>query len=106
MMPAAAGRARFADGLFGRYALVLVSLVTLAILASGLMQIVVAYQQSRAAVFRLADLEAAAAAGEIDQFLENLEQQIGWVVPPPALRRASSGRRSSRCARSECRTSW
>jgi two-component system, NtrC family, sensor kinase len=76
--------------LFRRYVVIFATLVTGALLTSGLVGMYVSYQENQAAVIRLQRGAAVALAASIEQFIREMEHQIGWVAAtsdaaPPAL---------------------
>jgi signal transduction histidine kinase len=79
MVPAAAFRGR----LLRRYLVVFVALVSGALLTSGLVGLYFSYQENQAAVLRLQRGTTVALASTIQQFIDEAEHQIGWVVEPP-----------------------
>ena len=73
-------------GLFRKYAVYFIVLVTAAVLTSGVSGIYFAYQENRAALLRLQREKATGAATRIEQFVAEIEHQIGWTLLPPATR--------------------
>src|SRR5207302_1629198 len=53
-----------------------------ALLASGIVEIYFTYQENRAALLVLQREKALAAAGKIEQFIKEIERQIGWTTQP------------------------
>ncbi|HLE44641.1 MAG TPA: cache and HAMP domain-containing protein, partial [Methylomirabilota bacterium] len=76
----AAGRPR--GRLFRKYVVLFVSLVSGALLASGLTEIYFSYQENKAALVALQREKALAAAAKIEQFIKEIERQIGWASQP------------------------
>ncbi len=76
----AAGRPR--GRLFRKYVVLFVSLVSGALLASGLTEIYFSYQENKAALVALQREKALAAAAKIEQFTKEIERQIGWASQP------------------------
>lgn len=70
--------------LFRKYALYFVTLVSAALLSSGLIGLYFAYQESRAALYELQREKALAAAGKIEQYIQEIEHQLGWTLLPQA----------------------
>ena len=74
--------------LFSKYVALFVTLVSGALLASGVVEIYFTYQENRAALLGLQREKALAAAGKIEQFIKEIERQIGWttqlLLGPPA----------------------
>ncbi len=69
--------------LFVKYVALFVGVVTLALLANGASQIWFFFQEQRASLIRIQREQAEAAAAKIDQFLSQIESQLGWTVQLP-----------------------
>jgi signal transduction histidine kinase len=69
-------------GLFLKYVLSLVGLVTLVLLVSGLLDVWFAYREVRQAAFQVQQEKSEAAAQRITQFVTDIERQIGWTTQP------------------------
>ncbi len=74
----------FRGRLFRKYAVYFIVLVTAAVLTSGASGLYFAYQENRAALLRLQREKATAAASRIEQFVAEIEHQVGWTHLPPA----------------------
>jgi signal transduction histidine kinase len=70
-------------GLFGKYAVLFVILVTGALVTSGLVQIYFTYQENKTALVRVQREKAVAAAALIEQFVAEVERQMGWIAQSP-----------------------
>src|SRR3989442_1883863 len=68
--------------LFRKYVALFTLLVSLALLASGIVEIYFTYQENRAALLVLQREKALAAAGKIEQFTKEIERQMGWTTQP------------------------
>jgi signal transduction histidine kinase/HAMP domain-containing protein len=79
-----AGR-RIRGRLFRKYVTLFVSVVAVALLANGLLEIWFSYQEHRAALVRIQHEQAEAAAAKISQFIKEIENQIGWTTQLPWL---------------------
>ena len=79
--------------LFRKYALYFVTLVSAALLTSGLTGLYFAYQESRAALYELQREKALAAAGKIEQYIKEIERQLGWTLLPQAASRPTAEQR-------------
>ncbi len=66
--------------LLRKYVILFVSLVGGALLVSGLLEIYFSYQENKAALVSLQREKAEAAASRIDQFIREIEDQIGWTT--------------------------
>ena len=69
-------------GLFRKYVLSLVGLVTLVLVVSGFLDVWFAYREVRQAAFQVQQEKAEAAAQRITQFVTDIERQIGWTTQP------------------------
>jgi adenylate cyclase len=67
-------------GLFRKYAVLFAALVGGALLASGATQLWFSYQENKAALIAVQREKALAAAAVIEQFVKQIENQIGWVT--------------------------
>lgn len=68
--------------LFRKYALYFVTLVSVALLASGLIGLYFSYQENRTGLVALQQEKALAAAAKIEQYVTEIEHQIGWTTLP------------------------
>src|SRR5215472_16219847 len=66
--------------LFLKYALLFVAVVVLALVSNGAFEVWFSYQDHKASLIRIAHGEAEAAAGKIEQFVTEIESQIGWTT--------------------------
>ena len=66
--------------LFAKYAFALVGLVSLILLVNGLLNVWFSYREARDAAIRLQREKADAAAQRIDEFIGEIEKQIGWTT--------------------------
>ena len=79
MTEASAGRR---GRLFRKYVVFFVVLVSGALVASGALEIYFSYQENKAALVQLQREKALAAAARIEQFVKEIERQIGWTTHP------------------------
>jgi signal transduction histidine kinase len=68
--------------LFRKYVVVIVGLVTVALLASGLVELYFSSRETEQALVALQREKAAGAAARIEAFVREIEQQMGWVIQP------------------------
>ena len=100
--PAAAPRGR----LFRKYALLFIALVGVALLINSGFDFWFSYQENEAALVRVQQEKAQAAATRIEEFIGEIERQIGWTTHaqwaagPLDLRRQDISACSARCRRS------
>jgi signal transduction histidine kinase len=75
-----ASESRLRGSLFRKYVSLFVAVVSIALLANGLPQVFLAYQEHRDSLIRIQREQAVAAADKISQFLSEIENQIGWTT--------------------------
>jgi signal transduction histidine kinase len=90
--PAVPGRARAAAGaaphgahrgrLFRKYLALILSLVTVALLASGGISVYFTYQEAKSSLASLQQEKALGAASRIEQYLHGIEQQLAYAALP------------------------
>jgi signal transduction histidine kinase len=68
--------------LFRKYVIVFAGLVSGALLASGAIEIYFSYQENRAALVALQREKALGVASRIEDFIKEIERQIGWTTQP------------------------
>ncbi|TMH34096.1 MAG: HAMP domain-containing histidine kinase, partial [Betaproteobacteria bacterium] len=68
--------------LFRKYLLLILTLVTGALLASGAISIYFTYQENKAALASLQHEKALAAASRIEQYIRQIEQQLAYAALP------------------------
>jgi len=76
--------------LFWKYVLLFVSLVSGALLASGLLEIYFSYQENKTSLVRVQREKALAAASRIEQFIKEIERQVLWTSQPQWGARATA----------------
>ena len=77
-----AGRVAHPGRLFRKYLLLILTLVTIALLASGGIGIYFTYQETKAALASLQHEKAVAAAARIEQYVDQVEQQLAFAALP------------------------
>ncbi|OGQ75667.1 MAG: hypothetical protein A3G40_11355 [Deltaproteobacteria bacterium RIFCSPLOWO2_12_FULL_57_22] len=68
--------------LFRKYVILFASLVSGALLASGLIEVYFSYQDHKAALVAVQREKALAAASKIEQFIKDIERQVGLASQP------------------------
>jgi signal transduction histidine kinase len=68
--------------LFRKYFLLIVGLVSLMLLLNGGVDLWFTYDENRAALFAIQQEKAEAAARRIDEFITEIERQLGWTTAP------------------------
>ena len=76
--------------IFRKYMFLFVTVVSGAMLASGLMEVYFSYQENKAALVRIQREKALSAASKIGQFVKEIERMISWVVPSLRSARAAN----------------
>jgi len=66
-------------GLFLKYVVLFVILVSGALITSALVEIYFSYQENKAALVAVQREKALAAASKIEQFIREIERQVGWA---------------------------
>jgi signal transduction histidine kinase len=69
--------------LFIKYVALFVTVVVLALVANGVFEIWFSYQENKASLIGIQHEEAVAAAGKIEQFISEIESQVGWTTQLP-----------------------
>ncbi len=75
-------RAAHRGRLFRKYLLLILTLVTGALLASGAISLYFTYQENKAALASLQHEKALAAASRIEQYMRQIEQQLAYAALP------------------------
>jgi signal transduction histidine kinase len=71
--------------LFRKYVVPFVAVVSGALLTNGLVEIYFTYQESRAQLAQIQREKASAAALRIEQFVREIEHQMGWTTQPQVV---------------------
>ena len=66
--------------LFRKYALLFIALIAAALLINSAFDFWFSYQENKAALFHIQREKAQAAAARIEEFVEEIERQIGWTT--------------------------
>src|SRR5215510_6279320 len=69
--------------LFRKYVALFLAVVSVALMSNGLLEIWFSYQEHKASLIRIHREQAAAAAKEIEQFIEGIKGQEGWTTQLP-----------------------
>jgi signal transduction histidine kinase len=76
--------------LFRKYVVLFGTLVSGALLTSGLIEIYFSFQENRAALVAVQREKAQGAASKIEQFIKEIERQVGWAAQPQLGARMAS----------------
>src|SRR5260370_33013164 len=68
--------------LFRTYVLLIVGLVSLVLLLNSALDFWFSYEENKAALFRIQQEKAGSAARRIEQFIDEIERQLGWTTAP------------------------
>src|SRR5208282_4237351 len=79
----AAGASTVRSRLFIKYVALFVAVVVLALVANGAFEIWFSYQEHKSSLISIQREEAQAAAGKIEQFITEIESQVGWTTQLP-----------------------
>src|SRR5215469_12106438 len=74
---------RLRGRLFLKYVALFVAVVCLALLANGLFEVWFSYQEHRSSLVRIQREQAEAAAAKLEQFVKEIESQVGWTTQLP-----------------------
>src|SRR4051794_16055240 len=75
-------RALHRGRLFRKYLLLILTLVTIALLASGAISIYFTYQETRSALASLQHEKAVSAASRIEAYIHHIDQQLAYSALP------------------------
>src|ERR1700674_5585520 len=78
-----AGTAIVRSRLFIKYVTLFVAVVSLALVANGAFEIWFSYRENKASLINIQHEQAQAAAGKIEQFITEIESQVGWTTQLP-----------------------
>jgi signal transduction histidine kinase len=76
--------------LFRKYVVFIVALVSGALITSGTLEIYFSYEENKTALAALQREKALAAAARIEQFVKEIERQIGWTTHPQLVTGAAA----------------
>jgi signal transduction histidine kinase len=69
--------------LFFKYTLLFVTVVVLALVANGGFEVLFSYQEHKASLIGIQEQQAVAAADKIEEFITQIESQVGWTTQLP-----------------------
>ena len=69
--------------LFVKYTVLFVTVVVLALVANGAFEIWFSYQEHKASLIEVQEQQAIAAADKIEEFITQIESQVGWTTQLP-----------------------
>jgi len=74
---------RLRGRLFRKYVALFIAVVCLALLANGMFEVWFSYQEHRSSLVRIQREQAEAAAAKLEQFVKEIESQVGWTTQLP-----------------------
>ncbi|MBV8927081.1 MAG: HAMP domain-containing protein, partial [Bradyrhizobium sp.] len=82
-MAAGSAQTRIRSRLFTKYVALFVAVVAIALLSNGIFEVIFYYREHKAALIRIQQEQAEAAAAKISQFIKEIESQLGWTTQLP-----------------------
>ena len=83
MAPSGVGASIVRSWLFFKYTFLFVTVVVLALVASGGFEVRFSYQEHKNSLIGIQEQQAAAAADKIEEFITQIESQVGWTTQLP-----------------------
>jgi signal transduction histidine kinase len=81
--PSGVGASIVRSRLFFKYTFLFVTVVVLALVASGGFEVRFSYQEHKNSLISIQEQQAAAAADKIEEFITQIESQVGWTTQLP-----------------------
>jgi signal transduction histidine kinase len=81
--PSGAGASIVRSRLFFKYTLLFVTVVVLALVANGGFEVWFSYQEHKGSLISIQEQQAVAAADKIEEFITQIESQVGWTTQLP-----------------------
>src|SRR5271166_6048854 len=81
--PSGVGASIVRSRLFFKYTLLFVTVVVLALVASGGFEVRFSYQEHKNSLIGIQEQQAAAAADKIEEFITQIQSQVGWTTQLP-----------------------
>jgi signal transduction histidine kinase len=79
----AVGASIMRSRLFIKYTVLFVAVVVLALIANGAFEVWFSYQEHKASLINVQEQQALAAADKIEEFVTQIESQVGWTTQLP-----------------------
>src|SRR5499425_2361847 len=83
MAPSGVGASIVRSRLFFKYTFLFVTVVVLALVASGGFEVRFSYQEHKNSLIGIQEQQAVAAADKIEEFITQIESQVGWTTQLP-----------------------
>ena len=77
------GKSVVRSRLFVKYVAFLVAVVALALIANGAFEVWFSYQEQKTSLIKIQREQANAAADKIEEFITQIESQLGWTMQLP-----------------------
>ena len=81
--PSGVGASIVRSRLFFKYTLLFVTVVLLALVANGGFEVLFSYQEHKSSLISIQQQQAVAAADKIEEFITQIESQVGWTTQLP-----------------------
>src|SRR6201981_4242401 len=81
--PSGVGASIVRSRLFFKYTLLFVIVVVLALVANGGFEVWCSYQEHKGSLISIQEQQAVAAADKIEEFITQIESQVGWTTQLP-----------------------
>ena len=81
--PSGVGASIVRSRLFFKYTLLFVTVVVLALVANGGFEVLFSYQEHKSSLISIQQQQAVAAADKIEEFITQIESQVGWTTQLP-----------------------
>ena len=82
-VPPSVGASIVRSRLFFKYTLLFVTVVVLALVANGGFEVLFSYQEHKSSLISIQQQQAVAAADKIEEFITQIESQVGWTTQLP-----------------------
>ena len=83
MPPTSASKPRIRGRLFRKYVVLFVAVVSVALLANGLLEIWFSYGEHKSSLIRIQREQAEDAATKLSEFVKEIEAEVGWTTQLP-----------------------
>src|ERR1700739_3704329 len=81
--PSGVGASIVRSRLFFKYTFLLITVVVLALIANGIFEVWFSYREHKSALIDTQGLQAQAAADKIEEFITQIDSQLGWTTQLP-----------------------
>src|SRR6516225_366155 len=81
--PSGVGASIVRSRLFIKYTVLFVAVIVLALVANGAFEVWFSYQEHKGSLINIQQQQAVAAADKIEEFITQIESQVGWTTQLP-----------------------